>query len=301
MTEFELEPIKRLTRDLRTAAKTLSTAEARFLVDAFYMMQRDRIRAAHQVRQLRESGEPHEVLTWLGENTTVLENSVKSALGVYAASQPVGKWALSICGIGPVISAGLLAHIEMEPWRCAVTKTDPNAKACRPAEPHGPQCHRIRLATAGQIWRFAGLDPTVKWEPKTKRPWNAALKRLCFLIGESFIKVKANENDFYGKLYVQRRAIEDERDAAGLFAEQAKQALKTKDWRRDTQTKTYYESGHLPPARLKLRAARWACKVFLSHYHAVAYRYHFGTNAPKPYVIEHLGHAHEIQVPNWPF
>ncbi len=31
------------------------------------------------------------------------------------------------------------------------------------------------------------------------------------------------------------------------------------------------------------------------------YRHEFGTNAPKPYVLEHLGHTHAVQVPNWPF
>lgn len=269
MSELELEPIKRLSRDLRKAASTLSTSEARFLVDHYYMMQRDRIRAAHQVRQLRESGEPHEVLTWLNDNTGVLEASIKGALGVYAAAQPVGKWAQSITGIGPVISAGLLAHIDI-----------------------------TKAPTVGHIWRFAGLDPTVVWNRKQKRPWNAALKRLCWLIGESFIKVQANEDDFYGKLYAQRRAIEDQRDAEGLFAEQAKKSLETKDWRKDTQTKAHYESGHLPPARLKLRASRWSVKLFLAHFHECAYFVHYGQLPPKPYVLAHLGHAHEIVAPN---
>ena len=41
----DLDPITRLTRDLRAAARTLSEDEARFLVDAYYAMQRDRIRA----------------------------------------------------------------------------------------------------------------------------------------------------------------------------------------------------------------------------------------------------------------
>lgn len=56
----------------------------------------------------------------------------------------------SIHGIGPVISAGLLAHIDIH-----------------------------RAVTVGHIWRFAGLDPSVKWLKKTKRPWNAGLKVLC--------------------------------------------------------------------------------------------------------------------------
>src|SRR5262245_29381455 len=103
-----LEPLKRLTRDLKNAAKTLSYAEARYLVDAYYSWQEDRIRSAHQVRQLSKGNppEPHEVVSWLVVNTNRLEANIKAALGAYASANPVGKWAQSICGIGPVISAG---------------------------------------------------------------------------------------------------------------------------------------------------------------------------------------------------
>src|SRR5262245_5046640 len=192
MSELELEPIKRLSRDLRKAASTLSTSEARFLVDHYYMMQRDRIRAAHQVRQLRDSGEPHEVLTWLNDNTGVLEASIKGALGVYAASQPVGKWAQSITGIGPVISAGLLAHIDI-----------------------------TKAPTVGHIWRFAGLDPTVKWEKKTKRPWNARLKVLCWKAGESFVKLHNNKRCFYGHLWTMQKLIYIQSNESGAYAERS--------------------------------------------------------------------------------
>ena len=132
--EDRIEPIERLRRDLKKAAATLTATEARFLVDAYYQMQKDRIRAAHQARTLAASGEPHAVLTWLFDNTAVLERNIKTALGVYSQAQPVGRWAESLVGIGPVISAGLLAHIDI-------------AKA----------------PTVGHIWRFAGLDPTMVW------------------------------------------------------------------------------------------------------------------------------------------
>jgi hypothetical protein len=265
------EPLRRLTRDLRAAAKTLTHAEARYLVDAYYQMQRDRIRAAHQVRQLSENSEPHEVLLWLGAQTGVLELSIKNALGLYAKAHPVGAWAQSIVGIGPVISAGLLAHIEI-----------------------------TKAPTVGHIWRFAGLDPTVVWNKKTKRPWNGALKRLCWLIGESFVKVQAHEHDVYGKLYAHRKAIEEQKNADGVFAPQAQRSLEVKDWRRETATKAHYEQGRLPPARIHLRAQRWAVKLFLAHYHHVAYMTQYGTEPPKPYVLSVLQHGHEIRVPNWP-
>jgi hypothetical protein len=268
----ELEPIARLNRDLRKAAATLTATEARFLVDAYYQMQRDRIRAAHQARTLAEQGEPNLMLGWLFDNTAVLERNIKAALGQYSKNNPVGAWAESIIGIGPVISAGLLAHIDI-----------------------------VKAPTVGHIWRFAGLDPTVVWGEGKKRPWNGALKRLCWIIGESFTKQSGHKDDFYGKIYLARKVQEEQKNAAHDFADQAAKALTSKNWKRDTQTKAAYEQGLLPQARIHLRAQRYAVKLFLSHWQHVAYRHHHGTMPPRPYVIEHLGHAHEIQVPNYPW
>lgn len=266
------ESVVRLAKDLREAAKTLSDDEARFLVDAYYAMQKDRIRADNQVRALSESAEPNAVLAWLGQQSATLEGQIKSALGKYSQASVVGRWAESICGIGPVLSAGLLAHIDI-----------------------------VQAPTVGHIWRFAGLDPTVSWEKKTKRPWNASLKTLCWKIGESFVKVSGNEADVYGKIWQERKALEIERNEAGAFAEQAARALAAKRFRDDTSAKKSYESGKLPAGHIHARAKRYAVKLFLAHWHAVAYRSHFGTDAPKPYAMTMLGHAHEIVCPNWPF
>jgi hypothetical protein len=308
MDDFTLEPIHKLTRDLRQAAATLTETEARYLVDSYYQMQRDRIRAAHQARTLNESAEPHLLVGWLAKNAFVLERNIKSALAAYSKAHPVGRWAESIVGIGPVISAGLLAHITLQPWRCMNPKGPKTRKTddgkvdfCREGSPCTAACTRTRTTTVGKIWRFAGLDPTVKWEPGTKRPWNGALKRLCWLIGESFTKVSGNDNDFYGKFYLQRKAQEEAKNAAGAFAEQARVSLETKKWRRDTSTRVAYEAGRLPQARIHLRAQRYAVKLFLSHWHAVHYFHLFREMPPKPYVIEHLGHADLIEVPHWPF
>ena len=52
-----MEAIARLDKDLKAAARTMTSDEARFLVDAYYMMQRNRIRSDNQVRALGETGE----------------------------------------------------------------------------------------------------------------------------------------------------------------------------------------------------------------------------------------------------
>jgi hypothetical protein len=263
-----LDPIARLSKDLASAAVTLSDDEARFLVDAYYQMQDNRIRADGQVRSLSKSGEPHDVLQWLGAQSEGLENQIKRALSRYADSKPLGEWAQSIVGIGPVITAGLMAHIDI-------------AKA----------------PTVGHIWRFAGLDPTLRWEKGQKRPWNAALKTLCWKIGESFVKVSGREDAFYGRIYADRKALELSRNEALQFKDQAVAALERKKFGKDTEARKHYEAGKLPPAHIHARAKRYAVKLFLAHYHETGYILLHGVKPPLPYPIAHLGHAHVIERP----
>lgn len=284
--EFSPSTIKRLTRDLKNAARTLSDAEARFLVDAYYAMQRDRIRAGHQVRTLAQpkgdeaTPEPHDVMAWLAGERENLENQVRRALDAYSGAKTVGQWMRSIVGIGPVIAAGLLCHIDIK-----------------------------QAPTVGHIWRFAGLDPTQRWQKGTKRPWNGALKRLCWILGESFTKVSGHERDTYGQLYKARKAWEQAKNEAGDYADQAAASLAAKKFGDDTEAKKHYDAGRLPPARIHLRAQRWAVKVFLAHLHHVWHEIELGTPPPRPYVLSeaaHLahpelaGHTRYRGPPNWP-
>lgn len=260
---MELEPLERMTKDIAAGARTLGTHEARFLVDAYYTMQKQRIQAGNQLRALSESGEPNDVIRWLNAQNEMLEHQVKRALGKYAEAHPIGEWALSVRGIGPVIAAGLLAHID------------------------------IRVApTVGHIWRFAGLDPTVKWERGQKRPWNASLKVLCWKIGESFVKTKGHEEAVYGAIYEQRKAYETAKNDAGDYAAQAEATLAATP---NHKQAAIYKMGKLPEGRIHMRAQRYAVKLFLAHLHEVWYRHEFGTAPPLPYAIAHLGHAHKIE------
>ena len=265
-----LEPIERLSRDLAKAASLLSPSEARYLVDAYYTIQEYRKASGNQILALSKSGEPHEVIQWLGTQMGGLEGQIKRALDKWTDEQDLGRWAKSICGIGPVITAGLLSHIDIG-----------------------------KAPTVGHIWRFAGLDPTLKWNKGEKRPWNASLKTLCWKIGESFVKVSGNANDFYGKLWLQRKEIEVRKNEAGDFAAQAVAVLLAKKMRKDTEAIKWYTQGKLPPAQIHARAKRWAVKLFLAHYHHVGYWLKFNREPPKPYVISILGHVDMIGPPNF--
>jgi len=262
---IEASVVSKLTKDVRQSVTGITLDEARYLVSAYYIMQDYRIRSAAQERELSKAEKPNEAIAWLEAQNESLEHAVKRLLDAWTDSQPMGQWAKAITGIGPVLSAGLLAHIDI-----------------------------TKAPTAGHIWRFAGLDPTSTWDKGQKRPWNAELKVLCFKLGESFVKVQRLEHDVYGKLYAQRKQQEQAKNEAGDFAEQAKQQLTAKKFRADTVARGCYERGQLPPAHLHARARRYAVKIFLSHWHAEAYRQHYGTEPPAPYPIAILRHAHRI-------
>jgi hypothetical protein len=283
---FEMESIQKLTKDIKKASKVLTKQEARYFVDSYYTIQDYRIAVDGQIRSIDmpvfydESGkkrkpteeefsqykaEPHEVLDWMKANVELLENQIKNALNAYTDGDEIGVWLKSITGIGPVIAAGLLAHIDIE-----------------------------KCPTAGHIWSFAGLNPESKWSKGEKRPWNAKLKVLCWKAGQSFVKVSGNEKDVYGKLYKQRKAYEQANNETGMYKDQAEYVLKSKKIGKDTEAYKWYSQGKLPPAHIQQRSERYAVKIFLSHLHAYWYKKHFGVEPPKPYAIAILGHAHEI-------
>ena len=299
---FDLTPIPRLDKDLREAALALGPAQVVFLVQAYYTMQKNRIRTSHQTRKLDEAHKPNSAIDWLSGQNDTLEQRVRRMLDIYSAAHPVGEWARTITGIGPVICAGLLAGLDIK-----------------------------RAPTAGHFWRICGLNPEDKKRRGEKLIWDPALKRLCFLLGESFTKVSGRKGAFYGKIYVERKLREVGKNDAGDFAAQAQQALETRDFSKDTMARAWYSgcfpagfcAGYynvepaaradlikvskgvwgsgvqmLPPARIQLRAQRVAVKRFLSDLHAVWYFIEHGTMPPFPWVITHGGHAHYVQPPN---
>jgi hypothetical protein len=308
-TEENLPELLRLNRDIKLATATLERREARYLVDTYYQMQDYRISTSNQSRSMGKDAEPHLTLDFFQRQMATLERQVRTVLDTWTDTDPLGVWAKGIVGIGPVIAAGLLAHIDIE-----------------------------KAPTVGHIWRYAGLDPTVTWGKGEKRPWNASLKVICWKAGESFVKVSNNDKDVYGHFYAQRKEFENERNDAvrevdpslvtsdvqtnqmtGTWtldgeahscyligqrwysmgnAQAAHQALTRKKIGKDTDAYKAYVLGKLPPAHIHARAKRYAVKLFLAHFHETGYKLHYNTEPPAPYPIAVLGHAHRIPAPN---
>lgn len=240
-------------------AATLTAADARCLVDAYYNA---RERGREPVGRERSPA-----AAWLLEKHHSVEKEVRRVLDGWTETIPAARWAKGI--VGPVIAAGLAAHIDIS-----------------------------RCPTAGRMWRFAGLDPTRKWAHGEKRPWNATLKTICWKIGDCFAKAAAQDGHFYGKLYLQRKSQEEAANDAGKFDAQAAARLRRGDV--DAQERNWYAQGKLPPAHIDARARRWVVKLFLAHYHHVAWTLAMGEAPAKPYVISILGHGGYIQPPDFP-
>ena len=186
-------------KDMKVAANLTGKDEARFLVNRYYSVQKQRIAAGNMVRSLEVENKPCDLSRLLFHSHKQIEDDIKIGLDVYVHNDPVGEWLLDIHGIGVILAAGLLTHIDIE-----------------------------KAPTAGNIWNFAGFNPKMVWKKGQKRPFNAELKTLCYKVGESFVKTSGSEKSFYGHVYRDRKEIEVARNDRGEFADQAAELLATR-------------------------------------------------------------------------
>jgi hypothetical protein len=221
-----------LIEDLRLKNEQIGEA-----VELYYESQSLRIRFQNKER----SEGPAELTDWfnywlqIGETTMFkkLEQWVRSD-----SSPSEAKWAFDLDGIGPVLAAGLAAHI------------DPS-----------------RSKYVSSLWKYAGLAPGADKPVKGIRlPYNARLKTLCYKIGESFVKVSGKDGAFYGQLYRKFKDQEIKRNIEGAYGQVAAKILQEKKWRADTLTRKRLEEGKLSDGHLHSRARRRTVKIFLQGY-----------------------------------
>ena len=328
MTE-DFEALRRLSADLKKAARELTSDDARWLVDEYYTIQDARIRSHAQRRHSEDEAEPHALIAWIGDHMRRYENDIKLALGAFAESYRVGKWLQSIYGIGPVLSAAVLCHLDIR---------------------HAP--------TVGHWWSFAGLDPNRHWISRkeadvivrdvlkaedvkaptlqtvgsvaiqtgqkpdnllriattkpdktekelsaktlsaavSKRPWNAKLKAvLVYRMGECFVKFQNRADCQYGKLLAFKKAELTAQNEAGKFKDFADRELKERGASMGhTERIKHWREGKLAPGHIHDRARRWTIKLFMAHIHRVMHLDFYGKEPPKPYVLTLPNHTHEI-------
>lgn len=330
-----------INKDIRKAAKMMGASEVRFLVDLYYQIQETRKAAGNQVDRSEESDEPVHLLSWFYLNSYNMEERIKGVLDAFTKEYEVGQWLRGINGIGPVIAAGLMSTFDIRDrlirkCDCKNKHQDKkHGKGMRTFKPiygtfgdevRGFQCSTVakakrceniveirpgditmedgllrRPSTAGAWWRFAGLDPTMKWNKGEIRPWNARAKVLCWKMASSFFRAKGSDKDFYGGLIEQRKIYEHKKNLAGDYSEQAEAGAERVS--KNTVSYKSYVEGKLPDGHIQQRAFRWVEKLFLSHFHTVCYREYYGEEPPVPYVLsekykDSWRHTHFIDIPD---
>ncbi len=126
-----LEPVVKLDREVLGLAGLVDTDQARGLVDLYYRWQEHRIALRGQIRAIVQGADPAastELLVHFADQVEQLERQMVRVFDEWTDTHRVGVWSKAQLGIGPVLAAGLLGHIDIE-----------------------------KAATAGAIWRFAGL------------------------------------------------------------------------------------------------------------------------------------------------
>ena len=274
LTADSLE-IHGLTRVEALDAATYSIDQVQALVGIYYAIQKARIGAGQRLwaheQEVDIVSDPL-VIQRIKEDLKRLEKQTERAIHNYAKAQPLGRWVLSIDGIGPVLAGGLLAHIDVS-----------------------------KASSASAVWNFAGLNPDIVWIKGKKRPYNARLKTLCWKVGESFKRLEIEKGAFYARLYRERKELEVERNERGDFAEQAHKRLEECVRMRRSisdEQKKIWGSGKLQPVGLDRRAMRYAVKIFLGHYYEVGRALLYGEKDIKPWIIVHGGHRDYIPPPN---
>jgi hypothetical protein len=263
----ELKPVVvRLDRELAVAAQSMGAKEARFLVDAYYTVQNSRKRYGNQIRALKKAEEPHILLDFVYTQARINEAQIRRALDNFTRGHIMGTWMRQIVGIGPVIAAGMLAYLD------------------------GPR------PTVGRIYQFAGLaaDGQKPWKQGELRPYSAQLKTLCWHAGQSFMKLAAREDCFYGHIYRERKVFEQRMNDEGKRADQAKLWLPRVG--KTTEAYKHYEAGRLPPSQIDGRARRYAVKLFLSHMNEV-WNERLGSKPAAPFAMARLHHSDYIPPP----
>lgn len=137
--------------------------------------QRERIRMGNRVAAV-EDGRSHVEIATIERyqaRFADLENEVTCEIAQTVKEHEMYDWFRRVKGIGPGLAGCLLAHIDIE-----------------------------KANSVSALWKYAGLavnDQGVADRPTKgqKLPYNAELKRICFLIGASFLRAGSPYRDEY--------------------------------------------------------------------------------------------------------
>lgn len=290
----------------------------------------NQIRAVRQGFDETPEGE-QPAISWLLMDVRNRENQIKKLIAEYVKYIPVCQWATAVKGIGPIFAAILYSYIDMSkckhanqfisycglndnntPWlgkekaRDIVNEAWAHFGLNPKDEPDDNVLLRVavnsgrNLNTVKKGFALHRENNSGAANPKTqlinymaKPPYNTFLKKVLYLVGQSFIKV-SNRGSLYGTIYKERKALETMKNEQGDYADQAKHLLETYNYDKTTDTYKYLSQGKLSPDHINMRASRYAEKIFLTHFFEACYIDKYKINPPTIYPIAFQGHVDYI-------
>ncbi len=242
------------------------------LVRMYMNYQNDRLRLEARQRKDVEFGREMAVNHAAIAFFQYMEDFIFAQLDRYTEIHPIAKWCKSNLGVGPVIAAGLMAHLNIR---------------------------KEGVVTAGHFISYAGMSPDSKKEKGKKLPYNEELKKICYYLRESFMKLSSNPDALYGRLFAEKLWKERQINDTGGHVELAKTKLAQTNYSLSedggSELRHCHEAGKLSDGNLVARAGRSVIHIFLNHLFELWYAYEFGKPAPIPYVFAHKGHVHKIE------
>lgn len=120
--ETTVDGLAKISKEVKQSSINITRTDARFLVDMYYQTQVQRIGASNRIYSINKEldGEGRDVplsLIWVTENLKNQEAQIGKMLDVFTKSTPVGQWCRATKGVGPVITAGLLAYFDFDKVR----------------------------------------------------------------------------------------------------------------------------------------------------------------------------------------
>ncbi|MBR6289269.1 MAG: hypothetical protein IKR19_08040 [Acholeplasmatales bacterium] len=338
--EIEVFEVEKMTKDMKKIilnVPNVSKDEVRTLVTLFYQIQDIRIHISEQIRsierQVSATGKNSEgnllILNWVLQSMAATEKGIKDSLELICKSDEVGRWLLSINGIGPALGAGCLAYFDVEgkqyassfisyaglndnnrPWlgKEKSKKIIDSVIAKYAADQKKPKItdEMVEEISALTQWKFGYLREQAcndkgTWNKEklcaacAKIPYNADLKTHMWKVGKSFEYLKSNKKSLYGKLLAERIALEIKRNEEGYYKPLIEQHMAEKNYSKGTETYKAYMEGKLPMSEINARCRRWTEKIFISHLFEEMYRVSNDKIPPRYYSLEHCdGHHDEI-------
>src|SRR5271166_510032 len=120
-----------ITKEDLLVASNMSREEARLVVDFYYSVQKNRIRASNKKSAVDRNVDiaiNPAFLKRCMEDEQEIEKKIAKTMLAFARGKELGQWAMSIKGISGILASALLAYIDIS-----------------------------RARTAGAIWKIAGL------------------------------------------------------------------------------------------------------------------------------------------------